>query len=202
MARNNITIHQVDALLPQTQCGLCDYAGCKPYAEAIVFDNERLDKCPPGGMKTLKKLGDLAGENIEPYLSEMAAKAKPRLVAIIREDECIGCKKCIMACPVDAILGGAKMMHTVIQNECTGCELCVEPCPMDCIDIVATTELSDQDQLEFSNTSRKRFQNRENRLERIKLEKTNKHLQAKKIARKNDIAEAVARAKAKKGKTQ
>lgn len=199
MARNNLSIEQVDALLPQTQCGLCEYDGCKPYAEAIVFDNERLDRCPPGGVKTLKKLGNLTGENIDKYLEDMANKQKPKLTVIIREDECIGCKKCIKACPVDAILGGAKMMHTVIQSECTGCELCVEPCPMDCIDIVQVPELSDEEQLEFSNASRRRYQNREKRLNRIDLEKKEKHLKAKRVALKNDIKAAVARAKAKKG---
>lgn len=202
MSRNNITIEQVDALLPQTQCGLCDYDGCKPYAEAIVFDGERLNRCPPGGVKTLKKLGVLTGESIDQHLEEMAEKQKPRLTAVIREDECIGCKKCIMACPTDAILGGAKMMHTVIQSECTGCELCVEPCPMDCIDIVPLPELSDEEQLAFSNASRKRYENREKRLDRIKLERKEKHLNAKRIARKNDIKAAVARAKAKKGNNQ
>jgi len=197
MSRNNLTVEQVDALLPQTQCGLCDHGACKPYAQAIVFDNERLNRCPPGGVKILKKLGELVGESIEQHIEEMEKIAKPRLTAIIREDECIGCKKCISACPVDAILGGAKSMHTVIQSDCTGCELCVEPCPMNCIDIIEIPELNEPEQAEFSIQSRNRYENRLKRLEKKANEKKEKHLNAKKLARQKEIAAAVARAKAK-----
>lgn len=123
---------RVDALLPQTQCGQCGYPGCKPYAEAIVQGDE-INKCPPGGETTIIALADLLGREIKPLDGD--AQAEP-LVAYIREDECIGCTKCIQACPVDAILGAAKFMHTVIVDECTGCDLCVEPCPVDCIDML------------------------------------------------------------------
>lgn len=122
---------QINALLPQTQCGQCGYPGCKPYSEAIA-NGEAINRCPPGGEATIQALADLLGVEPQP----LDAEEKPKQVAFIREDECIGCTKCIQACPVDAILGAAKHMHTVIVSECTGCDLCVEPCPVDCIDMV------------------------------------------------------------------
>lgn len=127
-------VEQIDAVLPQTQCGQCGYPGCKPYAEAIA-EGDDINKCPPGGEATIKKLADLMG--VEPKPLDAAHGEKDvKKVAFIREDECIGCTKCIQACPVDAILGAAKHMHTVITDECTGCDLCVDPCPVDCIDMV------------------------------------------------------------------
>ncbi|MAZ04953.1 electron transport complex subunit RsxB [Marinobacter sp. SS8-8] len=125
---------QIDALLPQTQCGQCSYPGCRPYAEAIARGG-CINKCPPGGESTIKALANLLGVEPEPLDAEHGVEQVKR-VAVIREDECIGCTKCIQACPVDAILGAAKHMHTVIEGECTGCDLCVEPCPVDCIDMV------------------------------------------------------------------
>lgn len=125
-------IDAVDALLPQTQCGKCGFDGCLPYAEAIA-DGEPVNRCPPGGEATLAQLVELTGQ---PPMT-LAEPPQPPLTAVIREDECIGCTKCIQACPVDAILGAAKRMHTVITDECTGCELCVAPCPVDCIDMVS-----------------------------------------------------------------
>ncbi|MFC3150108.1 electron transport complex subunit RsxB [Litoribrevibacter euphylliae] len=130
----NPIVDQIDALLPQTQCGQCSYPGCKPYAEAIA-GGEKINKCPPGGETTIQALADLLGVEPEPLDAEHGEESVTK-VAIIREDECIGCTKCIQACPVDAILGAAKQMHTVIASECTGCDLCVEPCPVDCIDMV------------------------------------------------------------------
>ena len=124
---------QVDNLLPQTQCGQCSYAGCRPYAEAIANGEAPINKCPPGGETTMLALADLL--DVEPMeLDEEAGEAldEPE-VALIIEDDCIGCTLCIQACPVDAILGSAKHMHTVIVSECTGCELCIPPCPVDCI---------------------------------------------------------------------
>jgi len=131
----NPVVDQINDLLPQTQCGQCSYPGCKPYAEAIA-DGEKINKCPPGGESTIQALADLLGVEPEPLDAEHGAEKDIPLVAVIREDECIGCTKCIQACPVDAILGAAKQMHTVIADECTGCDLCVEPCPVDCIDMV------------------------------------------------------------------
>lgn len=125
---------QICDLLPQTQCGQCGYPGCRPYAEAIA-SGERINRCPPGGESTIQALANLL--DVEPLpLDEEVGVEKPKSVAVIREAECIGCTKCIQACPVDAILGAAKQMHTVIASECTGCDLCVEPCPVDCIDMI------------------------------------------------------------------
>ncbi|MBF7729768.1 electron transport complex subunit RsxB [Pseudomonas sp. N040] len=124
---------QVNALLPQTQCGQCGYPGCRPYAEAIAA-GDKINKCPPGGEATIQALADLLDVEAEPL--DAVEGEKPKMVAYIREAECIGCTKCIQACPVDAIVGAAKQMHTVIIAECTGCDLCVEPCPVDCIDML------------------------------------------------------------------
>lgn len=131
-------VEQIDDLLPQTQCGQCGYPGCRPYAEAIANGDE-INKCPPGGEPTIRKLAELMGVEAKPL--DAAQTEAIKRVAVIREDECIGCTKCIQACPVDAIVGASKLMHTVIADECTGCDLCVEPCPVDCIDMVpvATT---------------------------------------------------------------
>ena len=125
---------QIESLLPQTQCGQCGYPGCRPYAEAIA-NGEAINKCPPGGESTIHALADLLDQEPLPLDAEHGQE-DVRKVAYIREDECIGCTKCIQACPVDAILGAAKQMHTVIVDECTGCDLCVEPCPVDCIDML------------------------------------------------------------------
>ena len=130
----NEVVDDIDALLPQTQCGQCGYPGCRPYAQAIA-DGEAINKCPPGGDSTIRALADLLDQEPQPLDAEHGETQQKR-VAVIREAECIGCTKCIQACPVDAILGAAKMMHTVISSECTGCDLCVEPCPVDCIDMV------------------------------------------------------------------
>lgn len=128
-------IDQIDAILPQTQCGQCTFAGCRPYAEAMAKGEAPINQCPPGGESTIVLLAELLNtEVLEPNDAHGEHKEVP-LVAIIREDICIGCTLCIQACPVDAILGAAKQMHTVIADECTGCELCVPPCPVDCIDM-------------------------------------------------------------------
>lgn len=127
---------QIDSLLPQTQCGQCGYPGCRPYSEAIAAGEADINLCPPGGEGTVLALADLLGRDPKPLEVEVREKA----VAIIDETTCIGCTLCIQACPVDAILGAAKQMHTVIESECTGCELCLEPCPVDCIDMVPVHE--------------------------------------------------------------
>lgn len=128
-------VERVDSLLPQTQCGQCGYPGCRPYAQAIVNGDE-INKCPPGGQTTINELADLLDVPAPTLDEEHGEESDVKKVAFIREDECIGCTKCIQACPVDAILGAAKQMHTVIESECTGCDLCVEPCPVDCIDML------------------------------------------------------------------
>lgn len=125
---NLITI--IDGLLPQTQCTKCGYQGCKPYAQAIAGGAE-INHCPPGGDETIKALANL----LDVPVVALAEPASVAQIAYIREEECIGCTKCIQACPVDAIVGSAKLMHTVISSECTGCDLCIAPCPVDCIDM-------------------------------------------------------------------
>lgn len=134
----NPIAEQINDLLPQTQCGQCGYPGCRPYAEAIA-GGEAINKCPPGGEAGIQALADLLDVEVIP-LDEEHGEEKVKAVAFIREDECIGCTKCIQACPVDAILGAAKQMHTVIASECTGCDLCLEPCPVDCIDMIPQQE--------------------------------------------------------------
>ncbi|VAW77629.1 Electron transport complex protein RnfB [hydrothermal vent metagenome] len=128
-------VERIDALLPQTQCGQCTYTGCRPYAEAIAKGEADINQCPPGGEATIIALADLLGQDIKPLNPDNGIEQGPT-VAVIRELECIGCTLCIQACPVDAIVGAAKMMHTVIADECTGCDLCLPPCPEDCIDMV------------------------------------------------------------------
>jgi electron transport complex protein RnfB len=128
-----LVVDEVNALLPQTQCGECGYPGCKPYAQAIL-SGEAINKCLPGGSEVISALSVL----VDQPLQALDGIAIGKRVAFIRETECIGCTKCIQACPVDAILGTAKHMHTVIAHECTGCDLCVAPCPVDCIDMVPT----------------------------------------------------------------
>jgi electron transport complex protein RnfB len=125
-------VDKVDAILPQTQCGQCGFAGCRPYAEAITRGEADINRCPPGGEAVIMALSDLLGVDPKP-LDDEVGEETPKLVAFIDEQTCIGCTLCIQACPVDAILGAAKQMHTIIESECTGCELCVEPCPVDCI---------------------------------------------------------------------
>jgi electron transport complex protein RnfB len=126
---------KIDAILPQTQCGQCSYAGCRPYAEAIARGEADINRCPPGGTATMLALSDLLGVEPKPLAEEHAAEPV-KTVVYIDEKTCIGCTLCIQACPVDAILGAAKQMHTIIESECTGCNLCIPPCPVDCIHII------------------------------------------------------------------
>ncbi len=128
----NITVQQLDALLPQTQCTQCGYPGCRPYAEAIAA-GEAINRCVPGGPEVIQALAHLTGTPAIPLNPECGQTLPQRLLAFIREEDCIGCTKCIQACPVDAIVGAAGWMHTVIAADCTGCGLCVPPCPVDCI---------------------------------------------------------------------
>jgi len=125
-------IDQINALLPQTQCGKCGYQGCRPYAEAIAAGTADINRCPPGGDEGILALADFLGVDPKP-LDAACGIHKLRAVAVIIEGDCIGCAKCLAVCPVDAIMGAAKLMHSVIESECTGCELCIAPCPVDCI---------------------------------------------------------------------
>jgi len=196
-------INSIDSLLPQTQCGLCTYDGCKPYATAIIEKHERVDLCLPGGTRTLEQLGDLLSINVEPMKNDMSEKAKPAMLAKIREHECIGCTKCIQACPVDAIIGAPKLMHTIITDACNGCELCLEPCPVDCIDMIELPQRSEAAIVALQKQSRERFEKHKIRVEREEKEKREKHLKAKQEgiqkqtvqARRDSIAEILARKK-------
>ena len=125
-------IERLDRLLPQTQCGQCGYAGCRPYAEAMERGEAGPDHCPPGGDAGARALSKVLRVAAVPY-DRSRGEHTPNRLAFIIEDECIGCTKCIQACPVDAIIGGPKHMHTVLDDLCTGCELCVPACPVDCI---------------------------------------------------------------------
>ena len=131
-------IARIDAILPQTQCGQCGYPGCKPYATAIAAGEAEINKCPPGGEEGIHKLAELLGKEFIPFGEGAAPKGKA--VAFIDENTCIGCTLCLQACPVDAIVGAAKQMHTILAQECTGCELCIAPCPVDCISMLPVQE--------------------------------------------------------------
>ena len=128
-------VDQIDAVLPQTQCGQCNFPGCRPYAAAIAADEAGINQCPPGGETVIQALADLLGVEALALNPENGAE-QAKTVAVIDEAICIGCTLCIQACPVDAILGASKLMHTVIEAECTGCDLCLPPCPVDCIEMV------------------------------------------------------------------
>lgn len=135
-------VEQINAVLPQTQCGQCKFPGCRPYAEAIARGTADINQCPPGGEAGIRALAALLGREPKPLSAEHGVE-KPAQVARIREEECIGCFKCIVACPVDAIIGAPKFLHVVIEDLCTGCELCIAPCPVDCIDLMPAAAPAD-----------------------------------------------------------
>lgn len=156
-------IQSIDALLPQTQCGLCGHRdGCLPYAEA-VSQGEEANKCVPGGQPVADALAQLLGrekKTAEPSVWPIQLNGRPqRMKAVIREDECIGCTKCISACPVDAIIGSGKLMHSVLTDLCTGCELCIPPCPVDCIDLIedAAALPNENQQIQEQDDLRRRY---------------------------------------------
>ncbi|MEY2863031.1 MAG: hypothetical protein RLY58_738 [Pseudomonadota bacterium] len=157
-------IHQLDAELPQTQCGLCGHAaGCWPYATAIVHSGEAANKCVPGGQPVADTLAQLLNRPLLPVdASEwpIASDGRPqRMIAVIREDDCIGCTKCLSACPVDAIIGSGKLMHSILTDLCTGCELCLPPCPVDCIDLIDLETIpTAQQQRQQQDQARQRYQ--------------------------------------------
>ena len=158
---------RIDALLPQTQCTRCGFPTCRDYADAIATGVADIDRCPPGGADGVVALAHLLGRDPKPLDATCGIEAPPN-VAIIEEDICIGCTKCIQACPVDAIVGAAKRMHTVIAAECTGCELCLPPCPVDCIVIVPVADrpLARDQVLARAAHARVRFDERNARLAR------------------------------------
>jgi len=136
-------IDRIDAALPQTQCTRCGYPACRPYAEAVARGEAAINRCPPGGAEGVRVLARITGQPVLPLDPEYGVEVPP-CVAMIDEDACIGCTKCIQACPVDAIIGASKLMHTVIADLCTGCELCIPPCPVDCIAMVPARGLPER----------------------------------------------------------
>ncbi|WP_243039895.1 RnfABCDGE type electron transport complex subunit B [Dyella sedimenti] len=193
---------RIDALLPQTQCEQCGYHGCRPYAEAIARGEANINQCPPGGAAGIARLAALLDVPAPP-LDPAHGVEKPRTLARIVEVDCIGCTKCIQACPVDAIVGAAKLMHTVIADDCTGCELCVPACPVDCI-VLEPMPLAQVNDPAHADAARAHFQRREARLAREQARR-----EAELAARKAEVAAAtqtnpvlaaLARARAKQGK--
>jgi Na+-translocating ferredoxin:NAD+ oxidoreductase subunit B len=156
-------VDSIDALLPQTQCRQCGYAGCRPYAEAIATGRAGINQCPPGGDDAVHELAALLGVAARPVDPGCGA-VKPPAVAVIDELLCIGCTLCAEACPVDAIVGAAKLMHTVVARDCTGCELCIPPCPVDCIAMLPTgLQFTRAQRRVAADEARRRFLRREAR---------------------------------------
>lgn len=163
-----ISINNIDEILPQTQCTKCGYKDCYDYAKAIK-NNEKHNRCVPGGTKEIKALSTLLNRPII-ALDPLCGEHKPRSVAIINEDLCVGCTKCILICPVDAIIGSDNLMHNVIENECTGCELCINSCPMDCISLIEIPKEKQFDNLSSTLLKKQKDQYRlahKTRLQRI-----------------------------------
>ena len=164
-----ILIDEIDGHLPQTQCGQCGYAGCKPYAAALAANEADINQCPPGGDAGIRTLAALLRREYKPLSREHGIE-RPRSLALIDEQTCIGCTLCIEACPVDAIVGASKLMHTVISSLCTGCELCVPPCPVDCIRMEPIAPARTWTKAD-ANAARVRFEFRQFRLSREADEK-------------------------------
>ena len=169
------SVEQIDECLPQTQCTKCSYPGCFEYAQAIHQGQADINQCPPGGNITINALANLLDISTKPLNNEFGDHQPKEIVRVIEKD-CIGCMLCIKACPVDAIIGANKLMHSVIESQCTGCELCLPVCPMDCIEMLPTTSKPDQEpwpdySLESVKTARQR---RQNRVERLAKEKRSK----------------------------
>ncbi len=158
-----VSAQDIDAVLPQTQCTRCGYPGCRPYAEAIARGGAPINQCPPGGAATILELARLTGRGVLPLNPEHGLEG-PALVAVIDEQACIGCARCLPPCPVDAIVGAQKQMHTVIDAWCTGCELCVAPCPVDCIRMVPRSASSARVPAPAPADNRRRFEAHEARL--------------------------------------
>jgi Na+-translocating ferredoxin:NAD+ oxidoreductase subunit B len=203
-------VNAIDALLPQTQCRRCGYAGCRPYAQAIAVGTANINRCPPGGDLTVAALARLLQRDPPPLDRTRGEHAAPRR-AVIDEARCIGCTKCIQACPVDAIVGAAKQMHTVIADECTGCELCVPPCPVDCIDLMTAgpdrVPAVDVQARAKADRARRRFEFRKLRLARDQAERAASKRDCESCRptlaeKKAAIQAAVARVKAKRARWQ
>ena len=195
---------RIDALLPQTQCTRCGYPACLPYARAIARGEADIDQCPPGGQSGVDALAVLLGRASKTLNPAFGVEAPPA-IAVIDEALCIGCTKCIQACPVDAIVGAAKRMHSILATECTGCELCIPPCPVDCIAMARTAvePLPRVEILERADHARRRFDARNRRLDRDRSIRDAKRAFAQTAANastppisRTAVLEAIARGKA------
>ena len=191
---------RIDAMLPQTQCRKCGYAGCRPYAEAIAAGRAGINQCPPGGDELARDLAALLGVPFK-ALDPACGVCRSPAVAVIDEALCIGCTLCIQACPVDAIVGAAKVMHTVIAAHCTGCELCVAPCPVDCIHMAETGEVLTREQRRsIAAQARRRFHARNERLQREREERAARLAASREsmaeVKKRATIQKAIARAQA------
>ena len=178
----NDKLEAILKVLPQTQCGLCNHKGCRPYAQAMLTNKDTIDKCHPGGTKTLIALSEILNKPYEQYAEQVAARETNNSVVYIDSQACIGCTKCIQACPVDAIVGAAKTNHIVLKTECTGCDLCIPACPVDCIH---KDQHSNGDNL--GQYFRERYEQRQLRL--------NKDAEQKKVIHKKNKALVSARLK-------
>ena len=200
---------RIDALLPQTQCTRCGYPACLAYAQAIANDEADINQCPPGGATGIQNLAALLGREAKP-LNPANGFEKPAEIAFIGEEACIGCTKCIQVCPVDAIIGASKMMHTILVEECTGCDLCIPACPVDCIamltpDTVGASAYADDETTRSTRAAhfRQRYQARETRLA-SEREERDAALAARKAdvhgrtGTRSTVLDAIARAKARK----
>ncbi|MEX0951878.1 MAG: RnfABCDGE type electron transport complex subunit B [Gammaproteobacteria bacterium] len=196
MSRQAATIAEIDALLPQTHCGKCGYSGCQPYAEALSNGSADINQCPPGGETTLQALAELLDKPVKP-IDQARGIASPPQVAVIDENACIGCVKCLRVCPVDAIIGAAKQMHSIITADCTGCELCLPPCPVDCIDLIPAAPMS----AAAKARARTHYQRRQTRLQRQTIAARQKQsgdeaTDTSRADKQDFIAAAVARSRA------
>lgn len=209
--RENQLANKIDALLPQTQCGACGFKECLPYARAIVSGNADINQCPPGGQDAIKSIAKLLGRDPIPLNADYGIITTPML-AVVDEEICIGCIKCIMACPVDSILGAAKQMHSVLPQICTGCGLCIDPCPLDCISMqVPETNIetwmwpklmlaNEEHKQGHADQLRSRFLNKKEREQNLKTSGHEKNKEMEKISmaeKQSYIAEAVARTRKK-----
>lgn len=198
------TIEAIGLCLPQTQCTRCGYPSCEAYATAIADGGAEINRCPPGGDVTLEQLAATLGRERIP-LDPAVGPSTPRRRALIDESRCIGCRKCIDACPVDAIVGARKFMHTILANACTGCELCLPPCPVDCIDLVTVTQIAGEHWPDYTDAEvsqwRLAAQNRNRRLVRTKKQRAAQHAGKTRSLTSGqmraEIAAAVARVRAK-----